>query len=76
MMTVTRKRDGGVEPNLENGGAKPWKKKTLHQALGFGAFRGWGWFWVNVSRAPWEYRWVYMSGVGGFHKLAILPRMK
>ena len=29
MMTVTRKREGGVEPNLgKNGGAKPWKKKT------------------------------------------------
>ena len=28
MMTVTRKREGGVEPNLgkKNGGAKPWKK--------------------------------------------------
>ena len=36
MMTVTRKRDGGVEPNLGKKMAEPnLGKKTLHRFNGF-----------------------------------------
>ena len=49
MMTVTRKREGGLEPNLgKKGGAKLWKKKYSTATTANGELRDWTAKWTPV----------------------------